>query len=97
MAPNEVLDLPMQPNDANAKTIREYLGRLLLALWNEGEGFSGKRPLGNSGWENELYLPLVKAGEIKGRVDDDGWLESADSKAGRKVIREAICELFSAT
>lgn len=59
-----ILDLPMGENDANALNIREYLKALLYNVWNEGERFSGKRPFGNSGWEHDLYMPLVAAGLI---------------------------------
>ena len=39
-----ILMLTMQPNDANAATVREYLLALLKEVWREGEGFNGKRP-----------------------------------------------------
>ena len=48
-------------------TVREYLHKLLETLWIEGEGFSSKRPFGNSGWENDLIIPLVKAGFVEGK------------------------------
>lgn len=54
MTGEEILALPMGENDADAKTVKEYLKKLLETLWEEGEGFSGKRPFGNSGWEVEL-------------------------------------------
>lgn len=44
-----ILDIPMEENDANASTIREYLKALLSHLWAEGEGFSGKRNEGKYG------------------------------------------------
>lgn len=31
----EVLDTPMQDNDAGAGTVRDYLKALLFALWEE--------------------------------------------------------------
>jgi len=52
-------------------SIREFLHELLSTMWEEGEGFSGKRPLGNSGWEHQLYTALVRAGAITGKLDDD--------------------------
>ncbi|MBS3648836.1 hypothetical protein KEU06_09480 [Pseudaminobacter sp. 19-2017] len=58
----KVLNLKMPGNDADAETIRDYLKALLKALWAEGEGFSGKRPFGNSGWEYDLYQVLEKIG-----------------------------------
>lgn len=54
MTGEEVLALKMPENDADATTVREYFKALLTALWDEGESFSGKRPLGNSGWEFDL-------------------------------------------
>lgn len=52
--PEDVLALALPSNDAGADTVKEYLVELLSTLWNEGEGFSGKRPFGTSGWEYEL-------------------------------------------
>lgn len=46
---------PMQPNSAHVETIGEYFVALLVQLWDQGEGFSGKRPFGDSGWEWELH------------------------------------------
>jgi hypothetical protein len=66
-----VLDLPMQDNDAGAKTVKDYLQRLLRGVWIEEEGFDGKRPFGNSGWQQEVYSTLVKAGFIK--ADNEGY------------------------
>lgn len=47
----EYAKIPIQENDAGAKTIGEYLKKLLLTLWDEEDGFSGKRPFGNSSWK----------------------------------------------
>lgn len=85
-----ILDLPMAPNDANAKTIRGYLKALLRTLIEEQEGFSGKRPFGDSGWTSDLEIPLVKAGLISGKLDENGWLEESDSHAATALILKAI-------
>lgn len=86
ITPAEVLDLPMrQPNDADAETVREYLVKLLATLWEEGEGFSGKRPLGNSCWESDLYLPLIAAGVVDATLDEDGFLDEIDDVAETKA------------
>lgn len=85
-----ILGLPMGDNDADAKTIREYLLKILLNVWDEGEGFSGKRPFGNSGWEYELYRPLVQYKIIEGTIDEDGYLGDFDDFTGAKVIHNAI-------
>lgn len=97
-----LLDLPMGDNDANAATIRGYLKALLSELWDKGEGFSGKRPFGNSGWERELYFPLVKAGRVAGKIEKyetygDGEKETLekieDKNAANDLIFKAIEQL----
>jgi len=40
-------------------SIRYYLISLLLKLWQEGEGFSSKRPFGDSGWYDDLEDPII--------------------------------------
>lgn len=86
----QILDLPMQPNDADAATVRDYLIALLAELWREQEGFSGKRPFGNSGWGYDLMEPLIRAGLIGGRFDEDGYVEDVDDEAGGRLIAQAI-------
>jgi hypothetical protein len=67
MTPQEVLLLPMRKNDSGALTIGGYLQALLLRLWQEEEGFGGKRPFGNSCWKLDLFEPIAKA---LGKWDD---------------------------
>lgn len=55
-----VLNCPLEENDSGADTVKGYLKALLFTLWDEDEGFSGKRPFGNSGWEYELTEPLIE-------------------------------------
>lgn len=57
-----VLDLPLLDNDAKAATVRDYLKALLTRIWEEGEGFNGKRPFGKSGWDCELTSAIQDAG-----------------------------------
>lgn len=87
-----ILDVPMDKtkNDAGATSVREYLRALLFTLWEEGEGFSGKRPFGNSGWEWELFRALVESKDIRGELDEDGYLQDCDEKAGHALIKQAI-------
>ena len=68
--PKQALDLTFidRHDTGDEYSIRSYFAAQLAALWNEGEGFSGKRPFGNSGWEGVLEEPLVKAGCIGGSV-----------------------------
>lgn len=89
-----VLDAKMPlPNDADAITVRDYLGALLRELWCNDEGFSGKRPFGNSGWQNDLYRALVMAQLIKGEIDEDGYLQFCDKKTAHRLILKAIASL----
>lgn len=90
----DILNLPMKENDAGAATIGDYLVNLLLSLWIQGEGFSGKRPFGNSGWEYELYHPLVKAGLIWGELDEDDCLVNYDYASADLLIINAIKSLW---
>lgn len=70
------LDAPMpDPNDADAATVRDYLVALLLRVWDEAEGFSGKRPFGNSGWQQDVYEALAHAGLVTATFDEDGYLD----------------------
>lgn len=87
---NQILDLEMQSNDALALTIREYFKSLLIRLWEDGEGFSAKRPFGNSGWDWDLYIPLIKAGLVDGVLDQDGYIEEVDEQAAFELILSAI-------
>jgi hypothetical protein len=90
MTKHPVLDLEMGENDAGAKTIRHYFQLLLTTLVQEKEGFSGKRPFGNSGWDRELYVPLIKAHIIPGELDEDGYIAWVDSK----LADELLCKII---
>ncbi len=86
-----VLQIKMQKNDANAKTIGEYVAKLAINVIVETEEFSGKRPFGNSGWYRELAEPLVRAGVVKGEVDEEGsGAYGYDYKEIDAVLAEAI-------
>lgn len=75
-------------------SVRDYLYELLKTLWYQGEGFSGKRPFGNSGWEYDLYAPLIKAGFIKGELDEDGYVMDFDEKQAAEFGFELIKACF---
>lgn len=99
MTPEEILNLPLDDNaaqDSRAKTIRGYLVALAREVWNEGEGFSGKRPFGNSGWQFDLYATLVKNNAIPGTFDEDGYLDKCDDGQANHLIAEAIDALDEA-
>lgn len=85
-----LLALELPQNDSGASTVRGYLTALLTALWREQEGFSGKRPFGNSGWDYDVYGPMVKAGFVRGKLDADGYIDSLDEAAAERLILAAI-------
>ena len=90
-----VLALPMQENDAEARTIADYLRQLLRGVLTEKEGFNGKRPFGNSGWIGDLEKSLVKHGVVKGSFDPEGeYLDRVDEAAALKTLLDAVDALF---
>lgn len=87
------LDITFESRDLGIKlTIREYFLELLRTLWIEEEGFSGKRPFGNSGWQHDVYTALIKHGLIPGKLDEDGFIESCDYKTAKKFVLENIID-----
>ena len=66
------LDVKFQSDDLGEITFREYFHKLLQTLWYEDEGFSGKRPFGNSGWSWDLIRGLVANGLVEGSFDEFG-------------------------
>jgi hypothetical protein len=93
---NEILALTTMRHDLNEDiTLRQYFYDLMSELWCEQDGFSGERPFGNSGWDYEVYKPLVQAGLIKGRIDDDGYVaELDDAEANEFVLTKILQPLF---
>jgi hypothetical protein len=83
--PQQVLDLPLDENDSGADTVRGYLVALLTELWQEEEGFSGKRPFGNSSWQYDLYQPMARAGMIEATFDEDGYLDQFSTASRLKA------------
>lgn len=73
-------------------TVKDYFRTLIIELWDEGECFSGKRPLGNSGWMTNVHDALLKVGIIEGKhiieEDEDYW--EYDEKEADRIIREYL-------
>lgn len=78
---------------ADGTTVLEYLRLLLRELWNDPEGFSGKRPFGDSGWQYEIYAVLIKAGCVTGKLDEDGYVQELDEKEADALVKEIIHRL----
>lgn len=91
MTPKEALDLEMLLNDADASTFRDYFKKLLTTLIEEEEGFCGKRPLGNSGWKNELYESLISNEVFDFNVIDG--LSSDEMTTMDNFVKEMIAQL----
>lgn len=96
VTPQQLLDLSLPENDSGASTVRGYLVALLAELWREEDGFSGKRPFGNSGWPYDIYVPMVRAGIVEGQLDEDGYAERVDVPAADELILAAIQSLAGA-
>lgn len=100
MTYDEILDFEYGSREHGLITIRHYFCLLLFTLWKEGEGFSGKRPFGNSGWEYTIYEILVKCGAVKGTFEYDEetgecWgLADFDRKAADKLVFNLIEHVF---
>ena len=78
-------------------SIRDYLHTLLHKLWGHGEGFSSKRPFGNSGWESDIYAALVAGGFVSGEIDEDGYLVSCDEDEADQLVFDMIDAIFYGT
>ncbi len=88
--PQQVLDLPLPDNDADAATIRDYLIALLRLVWRDEQCFDGKRPFGNSSWQYDIAAALVRAGWVTGSIDEDGYVETCDTRQVDALMDEAI-------
>lgn len=74
----EACDRPFECYDFDQPiTIRVWYKRALIHLIKEQDGFSGKRPFGNSGWISYLGVPFTQAGLIDG--DEDGYPDDIDA------------------
>ena len=90
----EALEVRFDSDAGDNITVRDYLRILLSTLWSEKEGFSGKRPFGNSSWDFELCEPLVKGGFIPGTFNEDGELMSFDYKFADQYVQQLIMVAF---
>lgn len=87
----EMANLKMYSNDlCKVLTIKEYFKEILLELWIEGEEFSGKRPFGNSGWDYDVLQCLIKNDIVKGKLDEDGYVDEVESDDWYKIVAEII-------
>lgn len=88
-----ILDVEFDDPDVGETTMRKYFQALLLKLFEEEEGFSGKRPFGNSGWTSGMEAALIREGYVVGKIDEDGYIEEIDNAAFSNAVAYAINRL----
>ena len=94
---DEVLDYQYSDWDLGECTIRTYLIQIARQCWIDGEGFSGKRPFGNSGWKYDICNALATGGFINGERDGDGGWFSVDRTAADSLIHACFDRLQNPT
>jgi hypothetical protein len=91
----EIGDLEFYSNDLDKTvSIKSYLLTLLNTLLCEKEGFCGKRPFGNSGWEYELYACMISHDLVNGQIDEDGYIDSMD-RLNKEIADRILIKLIS--
>jgi len=92
----ENFNIQMVENDADAKTIGEYLWMLGEQAWDI------KRPFGNSDWQHELAESLYRAGKLKNarfithETNGYTWEEfDFDYKELWSVVRDIYKEMWN--
>lgn len=90
----KALGIRFDSDAGDSLTLREYFCELLHTIWDEGEGFSGKRPFGNSGWQFDVQRAIALGLADRDPSEDDGE-ESIDiSDANDEFIGECITACF---
>jgi hypothetical protein len=80
-----------------ALSLREYLQLLLTDLWERGWQFDGKRPFGFSGWKSDVRVALVRSGHVKGKLDENGYLQQMSDEEcdhAHALVHGLIREVF---
>lgn len=75
-------------------SLKEYLKLTLVTFLKEGEGFSGKRPFGNSDWDWQIYKGLIALDSSLGKLDEDGYINTVDQRACDMIIMKCVEEVF---
>jgi len=95
MTGKEILELEIRNDDTErVSTIREYLKELVALVITEEEGFSGKKPWGNSDWQYSLGAALVRAGAIEGTSEAE--MEAGEYYFDRSEMKKAIVSAIEA-
>ena len=91
----KALEIKFDCDLSDGITIKEYILRLVIELFYQKEGFSGKRPFGDSGWEYDLYKPLIEHGLVSGVIDVDGCVDTVDSEEADQLLFRIIYTIFN--
>jgi hypothetical protein len=81
----KILNTPIEC-ELGDSTIGGYLCELLITLLNKEEGFSGKRPFGNSGWKNYLLAAMAEGGFVEATFDSEGYLDQVSKEEEQKAF-----------
>ena len=82
-------------------TLKEMMADCLKTLWEEGEGFSGKRPVCDSCWEDiaaeALAILEPKIGKFKKSeyVDEEDYFEVEDNDLYLKTFNWLVDFIFA--
>lgn len=93
---NDLLNLKFYSEDAEEEiTVRNYIKRITARLFSEGVCFNSKRPFGNSDWEEEIPIALIKNNVLNGRVtyDEDGYI--SDLTYDENEYKELIVQIIN--
>lgn len=93
----KVLSTPIKDTYYQGITIRSYLTDLLQALWLEADGFDAKRPLGDSDWQDVVYMELIRSGLVKGSLTIDGCISEINQDEADDLMANVIYFMCSAT
>ena len=94
MNTKDILEISFRCDTLNRDvTIRQWLTEILAALWEKGEDFSGKRPLGDSGWELDPVSALIEHGVVSGRIETK--VITTTSPVGKVKEGNKYTEVFS--
>lgn len=94
MSNKEILKLKFYSKDLDREiTIKDFFKKLLIKLLQEQEMFSSKRPFGNSDWDADLIVCLIKNNIIDGKLDEDDYIEDYDWKQYNRTLEMLINSL----
>ena len=82
------LDHKWESSDIGVTSFRHYFTMLLRTLLEEGEGFSGKRPFGNSGWDWDMVCGVAQIGLT------DAWYDREYNEWNIRDYEDATGKVF---